>query len=181
MAATAARRRCIDARPTGSLAGLGDQTGLRREKMRKGIYLCCGWLCVLLGAVGIFLPLLPTTPFLLLASFFFSRGSETVHRWLLNHRVFGELISQWERHGVISLRAKGIATGSILLLLAYPVVAPLLAWPIRVALAMIGLGVLVFIWSRPSRPAAPAQPPAPAPGDVRLPHQHDPERPPRGT
>jgi uncharacterized membrane protein YbaN (DUF454 family) len=128
--------------------------------MSKSIYLCCGWLCVLLGAVGIFVPLLPTTPFLLLASYFFSRGSETVHHWLLDHRLFGELIGQWERHGVISLRAKSIATGSIVLLLAYPVVSPSLAPPARVALVVIGLGVLVFIWSRPSRPAAHEHPPS---------------------
>lgn len=130
--------------------------------MSKGIYLCLGWLCVLLGAVGVLVPLLPTTPLLLLASFFFSRGSETAHRWLLDHRVFGELIGSWERHGVISPRAKGVATGSILLFLAFPIVSPVLAWPTRVALAVIGLGVLGFIWSRPSRPAESEQPPAKA-------------------
>lgn len=126
--------------------------------MSKGLYLCCGWLCVLIGALGVFVPLLPTTPFLLLASYFFSKGSERVHQWLLNHRVFGELIGHWERHGVISRRAKGIATASILLLLTYPVVSPVLPALARVALAVTGLGVLVFIWSRPSRP--PSQEPA---------------------
>jgi uncharacterized membrane protein YbaN (DUF454 family) len=137
--------------------------------MSKGLYLCCGWLCVLIGGLGIIVPLLPTTPFLLLASYCFSRGSERVHLWLLRHPVFGVLIGQWERHGVISLRAKRIATLSIALLLSYPVVSPRLPAPARVALAAIGLGVLGFIWSRPSQPPAPSRPPL----GIRSPEHRD--------
>jgi uncharacterized membrane protein YbaN (DUF454 family) len=62
-----------------------------------------------LAIVGAFLPVLPTVPFLILASWFAARGSERLHRWLYAHPVFGGLLIDWEREGAISRRAKVIA------------------------------------------------------------------------
>ena len=76
----------------------------------KLFYNVAGVLAVVLGILGIFLPLLPTTPFLLLASACFARGSVRLHRWLLRHPVFGEYLANFEAGRGIPLRAKIVAT-----------------------------------------------------------------------
>lgn len=76
----------------------------------KPFYNVLGGLCVVLGIIGIFLPLLPTTPFLLLASWCFARGSRRLHGWLLSHRVFGNYLRNFEAGRGIPLRAKIVAT-----------------------------------------------------------------------
>lgn len=76
----------------------------------KLFYNVAGVLAVLLGILGIFLPLLPTTPFLLLASACFARGSKRLHRWLLSHPVFGEYLANFEAGRGIPLKAKIVAT-----------------------------------------------------------------------
>lgn len=63
--------------------------------MIKGLLLAVGFLSLALGAAGIFLPILPTTPFLLLAAFCFARSSQRMHEYLVNHRVFGTYISNY--------------------------------------------------------------------------------------
>ncbi|KQQ33757.1 hypothetical protein ASF61_11985 [Duganella sp. Leaf126] len=65
-----------------------------------------GWLAVALGVLGIFLPLLPTTPFLLLASACFARGSARMHHWLQTNRVFGSYLRDYENGHGMPLRAK---------------------------------------------------------------------------
>lgn len=72
-----------------------------------------GFVSVALGLLGIILPLLPTTPFLLLAAFFFARSSERFHHWLLNNRVFGEYIRNYQEGKGLPLRYK-ISTISLL-------------------------------------------------------------------
>ena len=76
----------------------------------KPFYNVMGALAVVLGVIGIFVPLLPTTPFLLLASWCFARGSRRLHGWLLSHRVFGEYLRNFEAGRGIPLRAKIVAT-----------------------------------------------------------------------
>ncbi|MGO4622094.1 YbaN family protein [Ensifer sp. 2YAB10] len=73
--------------------------------------LCLAWLMVGLGVVGAFLPVLPTTPFLLLAAGLFARASPRLEQWLLNHRVFGTSLRLWRERGAISKRAKTGAVG----------------------------------------------------------------------
>ena len=88
----------------------------------KLFYNVMGALAVLLGIIGICLPLLPTTPFLLLASWCFARGSSRLHHWLLSHRVFGDYLRKVEAGRGIPLRAKIVATvllwGSLLVAMA---------------------------------------------------------------
>ena len=73
------------------------------------LWLSAGVLSLAAGLVGVFLPLLPTTPFILLAAFCLSRGSSRCERWLLNHRVFGPMVHNWRAHHAIPLRAKQLA------------------------------------------------------------------------
>lgn len=116
-------------------------------------WLIAGWAALALGTVGIFLPLIPTTPFILVAAWCFSKGSERMHRWLLEHRRFGPMVRDWERHGVIRLRAKVLATGMIVPLVGYMALfteAP--GWTVVVTILLASCG-LAFIWSKPSRPA----------------------------
>ncbi len=69
-------------------------------------YITLGSLAVALGALGIFLPLLPTTPFLLLAAYFYVRSSTRLYRWLINHRVFGIYIYSYLTHKAIDVKTK---------------------------------------------------------------------------
>lgn len=114
-----------------------------------------GWLFLLLGIVGIPLPLLPTTPFLLLSAFFFSRSSPRLHRWLRGHRIFGPIIRDWEEHGCISLKAKISATIAIVLLFGLSLLLGELHLALDIMLVLIAMGVLVFIWTRPSGDVVP--------------------------
>jgi hypothetical protein len=76
-------------------------------------YLLLGWCCVLLGLVGAFLPLLPTTVFLLIAAWAFARSSPRWHRWLREHARFGEAVRSWEEHHAMPRRAKRIAFAAL--------------------------------------------------------------------
>ena len=73
---------------------------------KRLIWLLAGALALALGVIGIALPLLPTTPFLLVAAFAFAKSSQRLHRWLLDHNVFGALIDDWQRYRAIDRRAK---------------------------------------------------------------------------
>lgn len=114
----------------------------------KLFYNLAGALALVLGILGLFLPLLPTTPFLLLASWCFARGSERLHRWLLSHRVFGEYLRNFEAGRGIPLKAKIVAT---LMLWTSLLVAMLRLYQTRgpalpVLLALVGAGVSLYLW-----------------------------------
>ncbi len=119
---------------------------------KKVIFLILGLVTTILAIVGIFLPLLPTTPFLLLSAYFFSNSSQKLHNWLLEHRVFGPIIKDWNRYGVIRLRAKIISTILIIALFSYTLLFVKVNLYIKILITLIGLSVLIFINSRPSEP-----------------------------
>lgn len=116
------------------------------------LYLALGWLMVAIAIVGIFLPLLPTTPFLLLAAWLFARSSERVEAWLLGHPVLGPPLRDWRQHGAIPRRAKIFACVMIVASFAifwYRVSpSPLLTMTVGAVL----LGSCTFIVTRPDRP-----------------------------
>ena len=116
----------------------------------KLVYTSCGLGCLGLAFVGIFLPLLPTTPLVILSAFCFSKGSKTLHRWLLSQPLFGPVLEDWQSHHVIRFHVKCIATSLIALTMSYPVFfGPLPLW-VRIGLVGIMAGVLRYIWSFPS-------------------------------
>jgi uncharacterized membrane protein YbaN (DUF454 family) len=104
-----------------------------------------------IGAVGAFLPLLPTVPFMLLAAFCLARGSERFHRWLVDHPRFGAAIRDWQVHGAVSRRGKRAA---VIAIAASFLIALLAGLPRHVLLiqAAVLAGVLAFILTRPEGP-----------------------------
>ncbi len=116
--------------------------------MIRGIWAAVGMLCLALGVVGLFLPFLPTVPFLLAAGFFFGKSSRRLHRWLLNHPVLGPPIHDWNARGAISTNAKRLATLSVAAAL---VMSLALGFSIKIIIfqAVALSGVMVFIWTRP--------------------------------
>jgi uncharacterized membrane protein YbaN (DUF454 family) len=112
-------------------------------------WLALGWLALALGAFGALLPLLPTTPFVILAAFAFGKSSPEMRRRLETHRHFGPAIRDWEERGAIRPRYKAVAC---LLMLASFAGALAFALPLRV-LAIQGavlLGVSAWMLTRPS-------------------------------
>ena len=81
--------------------------------IKRTLYLVLGWFFVALGIVGAFLPLLPTTPFLLLAIWFFARSSPKMEAWLFNHPRFGPPLRDWRDERAIPRRAKIMAVSLI--------------------------------------------------------------------
>jgi uncharacterized membrane protein YbaN (DUF454 family) len=113
------------------------------------IWVLVGLAAVAIGAVGLVLPLLPTTPFLLVAAYAFARSSERLDLWLRRHRAFGPLISNWNRDGSIDNKTKRAATAVII---ATPVVTWLLdapAWVVVCQLIVLSASA-IFILTRPA-------------------------------
>lgn len=91
----------------------------QRQTWNRTAYLALGWGCVGLGVVGAFLPLLPTTVFLLIAAWAFSRSSPRWHNWLREHARFGEAVRAWEEHHAMPRRAKRLAMLALALSYAF--------------------------------------------------------------
>ena len=121
-----------------------------RKTVVRSLYLVAGLFCVLLGLIGVLLPLLPTTPFLLVAAFCFSRSSERLHQALLNNRYFGRLIRDWEENGIIPLKAKILATSMMLLMVSYPMFFKTFHYGLKAMVVVTICFALYYIWSRPS-------------------------------
>lgn len=118
--------------------------------MRKLFYNAAGCASVVLAFAGLFLPLLPTTPFLLLAAFCFSRGSARLHKWLLNHRTMGPIIRDWEERRAIQPRVKVVATLSVVVLVGAPLVFGNFHPVLQTLSAVVGVIVIVMIQRQPS-------------------------------
>lgn len=108
-----------------------------------------GIACVGVGAAGVFVPLLPTTPFLLLAAWAFARNSERWRRWLVEHPRFGPSLRAWQQQRAIPYRAKVIALGSLVLSLALTVALALPSYVLATQFAALVL-VSSFILTRPT-------------------------------
>ncbi|EAU42667.1 hypothetical protein FP2506_07496 [Fulvimarina pelagi HTCC2506] len=110
-------------------------------------WLTVGTSAVLLAALGVVLPLLPTTPFLILSAFAFSRSSPKLEAWLLDHPRFGPAIRDWRAERAISRRAKWLATLVMILTL---MLGGFLGLSVTILLVQGGIFVIVlaFVWTR---------------------------------
>lgn len=117
-------------------------------RWQRWLWLVCGGVCLATGFVGIALPLLPTTPFILLAAFCFSRGSERYEHWLLTHPRFGPMVRDWRAHRAVPLRAKQFA------IVTMAISSALVAWLLPRHLGWIPGAcctvVAVWLWRLPT-------------------------------
>ena len=107
-----------------------------------------GWLAVALGTLGVFLPLLPTTPFILLAAWCFARSSPRFHHWLLYRSWFGGYLRHWQNYRAMPPGAKPRAVAMILLTFAISLWLVNLTW-VRILLLIILTCLLIFMWRIP--------------------------------
>lgn len=114
--------------------------------MKKAAYGSLGFIFLALGITGIFLPVLPTTPFMLLASFFFLRSSERMHRWITNHKVFGPPIKNYMKYRGMrkSTKVKAVSTLWLSLGLSIYIVKNLY---VDALLIFIGIAVSLYLLS----------------------------------
>ncbi|MDL1980094.1 MAG: YbaN family protein [Deltaproteobacteria bacterium] len=105
---------------------------------------------VSVGTLGIVLPLLPTTPFLVLASMCFSRSSERFHNWLLNNKWFGAYIKNYRAGKGISLRQKIVVLSLLILTIGYSCIFLLDHIAVRVILVLVAIGISIHILRIPT-------------------------------
>lgn len=119
--------------------------------MRSHLWAVMGLIALGFGLFGILLPLLPTTPFLLVAAFCFARSSPRLHNWLLEHPTFGILISDWQQYGVIRRTSKIIAVVMMAATCFASWLFHVSAWVLVIQAAALTC-VALFILTRPSIP-----------------------------
>ncbi|RWR00704.1 hypothetical protein ED28_17745 [[Pantoea] beijingensis] len=116
--------------------------------MQRILLLIIGWLAIVLGTLGIVLPLLPTTPFILLAAWCFARSSPRFHAWLLNRSWFGPYLRHWQQHRALPPKAKGRAIILILITFAFSLWWVKLLW-LRILLGCMLCVLLIFMLRLP--------------------------------
>lgn len=110
-----------------------------------------GTLFVIIGIVGVFLPLLPTTPFMLLAAACYAKSSSRFYNWIMNNKVFGPIIREWREHRSIPRKAKFIAMTLLVLTFGTSIVFFVPIFYVQLALTAMCLGMLIFMWRIPVR------------------------------
>jgi len=112
-----------------------------------------GLVCVGLGIVGIFLPVMPSTIFFLIALWAFSKSSLRAHQWLYNHPKYGPPLQDWHKHKVIPVKAKILASVMITASFLYVTLVVAQTWLMPTVVGLVLAGVLAFILTRPHRSA----------------------------
>ena len=118
--------------------------------MKRTILISLGWLCVGLGFVGVLIPGIPTTIFLIIALWAFTKSSEKLRYWLLNHKRFGPILNNWQEHKVVPRRAKilMVVLMSLAVILFYYSSQSLI---LTIGLIIILVSVAIYVISLPSK------------------------------
>lgn len=121
-----------------------DSATLHRSRVVRWLLWLAGSVALVLGLIGVVLPGLPTTPFILLAAACYAKASPRLHGWVLNHRFLGPMVRDWETHRSLTRRSKTVAQVSMVVMVG------LSAWglrdrPVVLAIVLIAavIGVLV--------------------------------------
>lgn len=115
-----------------------------KSRVKNVVFIVLGSIFFLLGLIGVFIPVLPTTPFLLLTAFFYLRSSRRLYIWLTSHRLFGSYINDYMQHRAVRRKAKISALVFLwLTLLVSMLVVPLIQ--IRIVLAVVGIAVTIHL------------------------------------
>ena len=119
----------------------------------RAVYFLLGWSFFGLGALGTVVPGLPTTPFMLLALWAFSRSSKKFHDWLYSHKLFGPPLNQWRDHRVIPNKARFLSIVTMIASFTYLAFFTEVNALVKVIVALVMLYGAVFILSQSSRVA----------------------------
>jgi uncharacterized membrane protein YbaN (DUF454 family) len=126
------------------------------KPLLRYLLIAAGLLAVVLGAVGIFLPILPTTPFLLLAAFLFARSSDRFYRWLHTNRWFGAYLTNYREGRGLPARDKVLTILTLWLAIGLSAGLALSSWWARAGLAAIAVAVTIHLLRIPTyRPQDP--------------------------
>ncbi|MFV0492007.1 MAG: YbaN family protein [Pseudorhodobacter sp.] len=119
-----------------------------RKSITRPAWLLLGWISLVLAAIGVALPVLPTTPLVILAAFAFGKGSPRLHAMLENHPRFGPIIREWREKGVIAPRYKAMAVGMMVLTLVASIAFGL-AWQVILVQGVSMAAAAGFVLTRP--------------------------------
>ena len=131
----------------------GDETQVSQYKGARIMYIVLGSIFLGLGILGVFLPVLPTTPFLLLTAGCYARGSVRFYNWLMNNRFFGSYIRDWRDNKGIPLHAKILAVSMITITIGITAIFFVPLWPVKILLVGIGASVSIYIIRKPTKPS----------------------------
>lgn len=118
-----------------------------KNKVLRSLLFVSGIISVAVGFIGVFTPILPTTPFVLLAAWCFLKSSEKAHQWIHDHRILGPPLKRWQKHRSITRSTK--ITATVMIVFSLTILwfkGPHLGLQIGVTLLL--LGVSLFIWTR---------------------------------
>jgi len=115
------------------------------SKTMKRILVVIGFIALAIGVIGIFIPLVPTTPFLLLSAGCFFRGSDRIYRWLMNHQYLGEYIRNFREHQSIPLSTKIISVSLLWVTILFSIIFIVKLLFLRIFLVLIAITVTIHI------------------------------------
>lgn len=122
-----------------------------RRALARFAWNIAGCIALLLGLIGVVLPVLPTTPFVLLAAFAFSNGSPRLRHWLVKHAVFGPLIADWEANGAIAKPIKRLSCSIMAGVFLISVIAGVSLTVLIIQAICLG-GAATYVLTRPDGP-----------------------------
>jgi uncharacterized protein len=125
---------------------------LHQSKLVRGLLWLAGSVSLGLGLVGVVVPGLPTTPFILLSAACYAKASPRLHAWLLNHEWTGPMLRDWERDHSLTRQTKSIAVGSMLLMVSLSIWGLQGRPGLQVLLLVLGLVGAAVVLRIPTRP-----------------------------
>ncbi|MHC1706195.1 MAG: YbaN family protein [Bacteroidales bacterium] len=118
--------------------------------MMKSFYILVGSITLVLGIIGILIPGLPTTPFLLISAWAFARGSERLHRWLIGHKIFGPYIKEYLEHRGLTRTTKIVAISLMTVMVTLSILFFIeLLW-VKILVSLAGIAGLIVIVRLPT-------------------------------
>jgi uncharacterized membrane protein YbaN (DUF454 family) len=118
---------------------------MNKPSLRKWLLICAGFLCVGLATAGVFLPILPTTPLLLLAAACFVRSSDRFYQWLITHRLFGRYIKYYREYRAITRGAKVLTLSVLWATIGYTAFVVVHSLLLRALLLLVAAGVTIHV------------------------------------
>lgn len=117
-----------------------------RKILQNHLLIIFGWLCIILAILGVILPVLPTTPFLIAALVFFSKSSPRFHQMLLNNKSFGPILKQWEERKTLSRKTKYKA--SLLIIISFSITIAIFNNNLQYQLLLVTMAIILLflIW-----------------------------------